>query len=29
VLVGSVLATRRNVPPEAPAAALEPISDTA
>ena len=29
VLVGSVLATRRRVPPEAPAAVLDPISDTA
>jgi drug/metabolite transporter (DMT)-like permease len=29
VLVGSVLATRRAVPPEAPAAVLDPVSDTA
>jgi drug/metabolite transporter (DMT)-like permease len=29
VLVGSVLATRRRVPPEAPAAVLDPISETA
>ena len=29
VLVGSVLATRRRVPPEAPAAVLDPVSETA
>jgi drug/metabolite transporter (DMT)-like permease len=29
VLVGSVLATRRSVPPEAPAALLDPVADTA
>ncbi len=29
VLVGSALATRRNVPPEAPAAVLDPVSETA
>lgn len=29
VLVGSVLATRRSVPPEAPAAVLDPVADTA
>ena len=29
VLVGSVLATRRAVPPEAPAAVLDPVSETA
>ncbi len=29
VLVGSVLATRRSVPPEAPAAVLDPVPDTA
>ncbi len=29
VLCGSVLATRRRVPPEAPAAVLDPVSDTA
>lgn len=29
VLVGSVLATRRRVPPEAPAAVLDPVADTA
>ena len=29
VLVGSVLATRRTVPPEAPAAVLDPVSETA
>lgn len=29
VLVGSVLATRRSVPPEAPAAVLDPVAHTA
>jgi hypothetical protein len=29
VLAGSVLATRRSVPPEAPAAVLDPVADTA